>query len=286
MRLLSLKEFPDYKPDVEFKSPWLDRLLVTIVVVMAGIALLIAPHYPIFGKKLPAWWCYLAGALLGLMRLLYLSAFRKSLRPTNWLLRSSGNRIWIKFRSFLNDHLPIDETQIIEIERNEVAWVRQSGIKMVFLASGGKAGWTTRLQTMKCLDIGLTQRDTDLLDAQLRMEEQHPGAGKYGIRSKSGHYPVSVPMPGVIRVLWSDPNGRIKPSSDQAIEFFARWARIEPLQLLTIDCTPKAIAELTEPEQRLRLRDLNRINGSSAIHVVQELRKCSLANAMAHLKEI
>jgi hypothetical protein len=157
---------------------------------------------------------------------------------------------------------------------------------MAYLASGGEAGWTTKRQTMKYFDIGLKRHDTDSLDAQLRMEEQHPGAGKYGIRSKSGNYPVSVPTPGVIRLLWSDPTGRIKPGVDMAIDFFSQWVRVEPLQILSMDCTPRAIAGLVDSEQRLRLRDLNRVNGSSAIHVVQELRKCSLAEAMAYLREI
>jgi hypothetical protein len=152
MRLMSLKDYPDYKPDIEFKSPWLDRLIVTIVVVMAGIALLIAPHYPIFGKKLPAWRCYTAGALLATMRLLSLSAFRKSLRPTNWLLRSSGTRQWIKFRSFLNDHLPADDLQIIELNRDEVEWVRQVKVKAIYMTRGcaNSTASTACPPTMSC----------------------------------------------------------------------------------------------------------------------------------------
>jgi len=280
MRLISLDQYPDYKPDVEFRSPSSDRLVAAVVCGALSAAAIVAPRiaFPsMHGGRLPGWWCYPVGTLFGILFLAHLAALRKSRHGTNWLLRSSGTRQWIKFRTFLNDHLPTGDLQIIELERSEVAWVQPVRVRAVYHTRNGSetGGWIDTHQRMRFLDIGLRHGDTEALDAQLRIEEQHEGAGRLGVRHKSNNYPVSVPEPGVVRLVWSDQYGRISPGIDAAIGFFNHWTEVRPAEDLRLDYRPRAVLGLPEDQRRLRLRELKRIDSMSASHVAAEMNKSS-----------
>jgi hypothetical protein len=186
------------------------------------------------------------------MRLLSLSAFRKSLRPTNWLLRASGMKIWIKYRSFLNDHLPPEDPQIIELERDDIAWVCPVKITIRTRRNDG----TDTFLWLKCLDIGLNRLDHREIQKLLLDERDRPCGGTGWIKSKSANHPVMSPQEGVLRLIWSDQFGRIQPGVGKAVEFFNRFTRIKPELKLVLDGRPKALANLSQQDLSQRLRDL------------------------------
>jgi hypothetical protein len=284
MRIISLREYPDFAPDIEFKESVRFRLIAAIAMQIVCIFLWFATHYPIHGVLLPRLWCYLAAAIAEMIAFFCWTSYRKSRLPTNWLLRASGNRQWIKFRSFLNNHHPEDNPQIIELDRDDVAWVRSVTSKVVYLTHGSEGGTASTRQTIRYLDIALNGIDTTELEQALRNE--YSGESGPGFRVRFLSYPVSVPEPGTIRLIWSHAQGRIKPDVDDAVSFFARWTRADDTEIGTVDYRPAALAELPDELLRKRIRELRQIHIMSPLYVVMRIKKFSQGEAMRFLAEI
>ena len=111
-----------------------------------------------------------------------LATFRRTLHPANWLLRVSGERLWIKFRSYLNDQFPADEVQIVQLGRAEVAWVKP--VKVRTTVTNRQVGAVDTTTWLKYLEIGLVACDTTALRECLQRERQHASVGNRFIQSK------------------------------------------------------------------------------------------------------
>jgi hypothetical protein len=295
MQFYSLDECPDVSPDIEFKESTTSK---RVWVVITGIALAGSLGAAALGIG-PAFLDYGIAVVAMLLNALCLSMLRAARRPTGWLMRVSGDRILIKFRSFMNDHFPTDEIQIVEIDRCEVAWVGQAEIEYVNDRLGDRSGkidialaenvqWNDHTNSMwkrderLYLEIGLASGDTTQLAELLRIERNHPAAGRR-FKTKTGDYPVLVVAPDFIQVRWLGGSGSITPGLKTALEFFSRWTRVREARKETVDLTFLSLRKLPIDEQNARLRQSAFVNGIGTADTLRKLRGCSLEEAQPQI---
>ena len=97
------------------------------------------------------------GFWFGLIAKLAWSRLRSSFLPSNWLLKTSSDRLLIKFRSFQNYFYPETDPVVIEIYWRDVDWVR-----MTRETSSSPRSDTTETQFSTYLDMKLNLFDEEL----------------------------------------------------------------------------------------------------------------------------
>ncbi len=144
-----------------------------VAVAITGLALAAALAAAALGYG-PIVLDYILAIFFLLLNAGLISMVRHAKRPTNWLLRISGDRIQIKIRSYMNDHFPAEEFQIVELTQSEVAWVREANIRFMFdqatcqprelLLPGQSEYYSRGLLVRRCrfLEIGLAGGDLAL----------------------------------------------------------------------------------------------------------------------------
>jgi hypothetical protein len=209
-----------------------------------------------------------------------ISMVRHAGRPTNWLLRVAGDRIQIKFRTYMNDHFPAEEIQIVELQRSEVAWLRDVRAGFVVDAPRGPHQRIGRTEiTRQYLEIGLANADLGDLDHLLRAERTHPSVGKGGWKSKYNFNPVQTAGSRAVRVCWRDPNSQITPKLGIALDFFSRWAEVRTAHCESVNCTAGMLKDLPTEEQDAVMRQTAPVDSMAVEQTMCALRGCSLTEA-------
>ena len=134
----------------------------------------------------------------------------KSLKPANWLMAVGDEVIMIKFRSFLNAHLPRTDRQVVSLSFSEIESARITEEKVLTPRQGGRTD-----SSFKYLDVRVNCPALRELAARLRYEI---GAEA---RIKTRHYPVSV-REGAIRALWYGPGTLITPKVEHCVDLLSR----------------------------------------------------------------
>jgi hypothetical protein len=209
-----------------------------------------------------------------LLVLIFGSRLRATRRPTNWLMRIRGNDVLVKFRSYQNWRLPEDETQVIELQRNEIAFVRQLKQKQVTQEMHGR----TEVDRRVVLEIGLKDTDTTVLEKALAAEVARPGWGNEHYRTKVSDYPVRAEK-GVIRIAWRNESTLVRPGIKRVLRELGRIAEVINQQTGIDDYTPAALKKLPEEEQRKKLMDLAQRDPVAAVETARKLYGYSLAEA-------
>ncbi|HEX6884418.1 MAG TPA: hypothetical protein VF530_13655 [Planctomycetota bacterium] len=247
---MELLHAPSLRPEPGervFRHPRLGYLLVLpFLCAPLGVAVLLLPVL----DALPwAAWLLLGpvfafgGALYALVLASTLQGARRAFGRTNWLLRVSPAGLVLNLRSFQNAHFPEDGPTVARLAWPEVARAREVREP----APGAEHAASV---TARWLQLELAGVDTAPLEALVRAERERPGPARrfLGItgRSRSGHVPVWVAAPGIVRCSWP---GR---EALRALEPSVSCA--EPL-VLAPDAEPdleRRLAELVRRGERLR----------------------------------
>jgi hypothetical protein len=146
--------------------------------------------------------------------------FSAALRPTNWLLKTGPDGLYLKFRSYLNYHFPDTTPYIAFIRFAEIAHVRAVTQRQRLPARNGD----TTPGIIRFLDIRLNHGQTAEFQRALAEERRHFIA-KWGGRIRTRHrdYPVAVPEPGLVRIAWNVP-----PRAERAAAELAPWTTVRP----------------------------------------------------------
>ena len=170
---------------------------------------------------LPPTLLYWIGAVVGFLALLGYFYFRASLKPSNWLVRASIDRLVIKFRSHLNDHFPDDDAVIVVVPFTEIGWIRRA---RETLSNPSSSGDGDRVESWTYLDVKLSGGDLDALGDSLRTERGRE-APKVGFsRTKHHHYPVRLVDDNILRIQWAGVSPRIK----KALKILGKKLPVEP----------------------------------------------------------
>ncbi len=199
-----------------------ESALLTFIaaVVFAGLA--VAMYlWNRFGE-LPFLSVVVSGGFLALFSLICFRCFAKTLAPTNWLLAVGPDQMMVKFRSYLNPHLPADDPQVISLSFSEIEAAQITKQKIIY-EGARREGPTTEYHTY--LDLFIQGRDLQPLRERLKYERNAKVTKNRiicGISTKAVHCPVSVPEDKTIRIQWRCPSSHVVPGIRKVADALAR----------------------------------------------------------------
>ncbi|MCK6445509.1 MAG: hypothetical protein L6Q99_03880 [Planctomycetes bacterium] len=119
--------------------------------------------------------------------------------PTNWLVKTSRDGLFVQLRSWQNHHFALDLPTVAFIAWDEIASVRR-------VCETPPATGRRTPPTRRWLELELSRGDTTPLAEWLAAEARRepPERKRFGVRwrTRYHHVPVLVPQPGVVRVEW------------------------------------------------------------------------------------
>lgn len=245
MELLTVKDIPPPAgKEIRFKYPFFSTLFFSLLMFVVAFA--VPYSYSVKQNKIDYFFFAMWGLLFTAFGMLGFSSSIASLRPTNWLMRVSSDRILIKFRSYLNYKLPSDDRVVLSLSFDEIEWARRH-VRTVNVPSGTRRkGKTTT--TWVFLDLKLAAFDTSEIEAALMAEEVNlpvpvvKEAWKAGRTGEDGilnfyrekvkkkwtvdkraknrwvDVPVKILEPGVLSLIWGGTRFQITPKIDKAID--------------------------------------------------------------------
>jgi hypothetical protein len=271
MRLLRLAEVESRISDRVFYYSRAWALFVTLTMIGASAAFVIN-----FGSRTHFLGYYIAAVLIATLLLMrrFLTA---RFRPSNWLVRITDDGLYIKFRSYLNYHLPEEDLTVVFISYQEIRSARlvKEKTKVPDMEGG------TSVQYARWIELELAGDPAPLAKA-LAAELATPAPRErrwYGNASTLyRHYPVRMASPECVRMRWS-----VVPGAATFLEALRPYTTVATSVRVSEDFAN--INALTREEQEKRLRELDaRGETIAAVHMAQRLYGYGLSEADAFIK--
>ena len=223
MKLLPREEAILRPDDVVFRYAWKTRAVLGAVLVTLGAGAALAAMF----ERLSLMW----GALLGFIGAVgWLTFARPALRSLGrhgWLMAAGPERLLVRLRSFLASGGTQGDAAMLELGAGEVEAVRVTSVVLVLDAKGAVPGATRNVYLDLLLGAGV---ETAALEARLREEREVRATGG----GRTAHYPVSVPLPGVVRVEIQGPTATVA-APEEAVRRLGTWLRVEEAREEVID---------------------------------------------------
>lgn len=217
---------------------------------------------------------YLAGALLlGLLvlRRLVLARFR----PSNWLVRMTGEGLFIQFRSYLNHRLGANDQTVVFIPYREIRSARKvrEHLEVPYRDLDQPLSERTSEVRRTLVEFELTGDCGPLADALSKEHARRPARG-----ALYKHYPVRLTVPPVLQVEW-----RVVPGVDDFLEAMRPHVIVAQPLAETTDYTD--LQGMTLAEQKRHLRALVEAGHAvDAVHIARKLFSGDLAQARAFVE--
>lgn len=183
MNLLSLSQAPTGQQAKFFRHGWV--MPAVVIFGLVAFAVLIICEYAA-GRAPKLILIFVPGFLLFLW--LFTETLLCAFKPTNWLFALGLDRLWIKYRSYLNSHLPQEDLQVIELPYAEIESVCL--IRRKEISCGNKGG--KRIQFLKYLEFTLRELLEQSFSDALQAEREAKDCSMRRVRGKSGDYPVRI----------------------------------------------------------------------------------------------
>jgi DNA-binding Lrp family transcriptional regulator len=248
------------------------RASLLVITILAVCVALVIFHWP---RPRAAY--YISGAiLLGLllMRRFILARFR----PSNWLVKLTEDGVFLKFRSYLNYHLPAENLTVVFIPHQDIRSARL--VRERSQTRDMEGGTAERTRRLVELELGV---DPGPLAAALAVERARQAPLEknwYGITESTlyAHYPVSMPNPPFLRVEW-----QIVPGASVFLDALSPKVTIAPLVVVSEDFAK--LTGLTREQQESRLRELDeRGQTIAAVYMARRLYAYDLTQATTFVK--
>ena len=280
MQLITLNEIKTPVTYARFKQSPLAQMIATILFVSLIIGIMCA-H--IFGD-VPLGVAVFCSGFIGLFAWFSFSSFKKSLSAHNWILSISPDLIQVKFRSYMNTHLPEGDPQVVQFRPSEIESARITKQRITMPGSSSKR--VTSFHTF--LDLRVANQDLRPLREQIKYERnlKPPPAGKF-IKSsgKYRHYPVSVVDNRVVRIEWRSPSDIVTPGINKALaKLKEQGISIESLQKEVIDSTCDRTDNKRMEDRIIYLAE--RGNLLAATRLARRIYGMSLIEAKAFVEEL
>jgi len=154
---------------------------------------------------------------VGIFAVLYGRMAQKTLLPSNWVLRLADDGLYIKYRSYLNPHLPPDDPTVVFIPIHAVSGVRRT--EKTWTRPGDDGTVTEKRRSLQIILKNLA--DSEALREHLVAERKAQTPGRFGNKGKYGHYPVQVSTEGNLMIDWFSAQDIVTPRLSKAMEIIA-----------------------------------------------------------------
>lgn len=161
---------------------------------------------------------YYPAFVCAIFALFYRKPFFLVWKPTNWLLLSETQYLWINMRSFLNAHFPKDRVSIIRIPKKEIVWLQlvKERREVPALRSRNQVSYHQLLQ----IKLSVPEQQLELTERYLQEDLYEKPTGS---RVRYVHYPVALNrVDSVLLVDWEGTSPRLS----KVIQFLSNQLRI------------------------------------------------------------
>jgi len=268
MRLLRLSDVETSSRDRIFYYSRTHVLLIVFVVVGASAWLLF--------RAFTTHWklgYYLAAVILLFLWLMqrFITA---RFRPSNWLVRMTDLGLFIKFRSYLNFHLPAEDLTVVFLPYQEIRAARLIRERAQVSDAQGR----TSTEFRRYIELELVGDTGPLADAlQAEIAERAPNE-KHWYGSSSTLYedhPARMSSPSFLQLRW-----QVVPGPQKFLDAIRPWATIADPVSISQDFAH--LQGLSREDQQKQLRELaQRGETVTAIYAARKLYGCNLAEARA-----
>jgi hypothetical protein len=186
---------------------------LVLLAVSVGIA------WAILAGKLPGLlWCSFAFVAPFVPIVLWVN-FLPALKPTNWVLKTASNRVYIMLRNYRNPHSPGDGPTVVSFAQNEIESVGKQVMKLVSRGGNGRmTTWREYRLELRLREAAPAEFMT-ALEAERRRQPPQTGWLRSGLQPPL----VSLDTEGrTIRILWSGKYDHITPRINRAIALLGR----------------------------------------------------------------
>ena len=197
MQILRLNDVPVSQRDLVFAYSRL-RAISSALLLLAVAAGLI-----IFARLKGAWPVYCVAAFMVLCVLIYQKVITARFHSANWLVRLTDNGLFIKFRSYLNDHFDAQDFVVLFLPFSELRSARM--VKERQEVPDRNTRSTTITTTKRILELELAEKTVELAVALGTERERVFGKmprtnGRMSTRYQ--HFPVRLASPTLLRIEW------------------------------------------------------------------------------------
>ena len=236
----------------EYKYPVatsaLGLLVAAVVMVASTFAVIRVSGQSIVGVLLLTWIAF----WFAIFALILFKVLHNHLRPTNWLVRIQTNGLMVKYRSYLNSSLPLENPIAVFIDFSEIEWIRQHHVERNI---PGSTMGEDELRSHAYAELQLRNKSQiEELETHLALERQTRGPyikTWYGGRrtALSRHYPVQVTNEALIRIEWS-----VRPRLSRFLDELRPYLQPAPTVRSSVDY--RQAGNLPRKEQEEILLDL------------------------------
>ena len=272
MQFMRARDVPETSRDLVFRTSRLHAITL-VVVIVAGCTYMVLRPWP----PRPINY-YAAGGILFLLYLLRNFVIRRC-HPSNWLVRTGDEGLFIHYRSYLNEDYSADDPTVVFLPYSEIRSARIiHEHKLTPTAQGG-----TQVQFLKWVEFELAVDPAPLADA-LSAEFGHPLVPEkhwYGTtETVYQDYPVLMQTPPFLRVLWS-----VVPRVSVFLDAIRQ--RVEIVPPVTVKADYAHLQSLLPAEQEKKLREMQRRGETiAAVYMARRLHGSSLAEANDFVKKL
>jgi len=208
LRYFQTSELRDLKPEHTFRESrwyhagWPIALFITGCVIV-GLLIQGMAHEVMWW---PAVFCFVFSALT-------MIANAPVFLPSNWLMKTTSDGMYVKFRSYLNYKLPEHHETVVFIPYELIFEAREVvERRVIIMPPNGK-----QITKVRHIDILLRTADSGRLLDLLKAEREYEPESGLRRPGKVEAYPVTIPEPGVIRLTWQAHETAIQPKIGHAL---------------------------------------------------------------------
>ncbi|MFT5526995.1 MAG: hypothetical protein ACI9HK_004977 [Pirellulaceae bacterium] len=275
MQLHCAKDIEHIEADQTYRTPPWGMLLFPLVLlaICAGLGWAI-----INGHLHNFFWVVVT--VLALLTLIVISeVFLPTLRPTNWVLKIHGNRLYLMLRNYRKVHQSDDGPTVASFGISEIASIGKQDRKLSSsVGNGRRTHWAERRLEMR-LKEPVPEDLRRALDTEISGR-----ARSYKSRPTTRNYPSPINLDGdTIQVLWNGRTDVIKPSIEHAIAELGKLVAVhetaapDPIEPADLDKQQfdKLILQLCQSGDRI-----------TAVKMLRQHRGYSLSAAKQFIDEL
>jgi hypothetical protein len=275
MQLMRLTDVPVDGRQLVFRySPPRAMLGTVILIALASGALIFAwfEHAPL-------------GYYLAAVILIFLATFHKLItarfRSSNWLLRLTDDGVFLKFRSYLNNHFDHRGLAVVFLPYSDIRSARVLKERQHIPDRDGPGQEMTR--TRRILELELASDSRPLARAlagerERLFAESVVGAGRLSVRYR--HLPVQLVCAKFLRIEWG-----VVPSAPILLDALSRHTLIHKPRSISKDLVN--LEQLSQAEQESRLLELAMAGDmAGAVTLARQLYSYDLTTAKKFVEEI
>jgi hypothetical protein len=270
MQLLREAEVPKNENQIVFCASRLNAFIF-LAICFGGCTALIVLHWP----SSRAADCISAAIILFLF--LGRRVITARFHPLNWLVRIADDGLYLHFRSYLNEGMPVEDPTVVFLrfaELRSACYVREK-----VRTQDNHGGTQTAAHCWVELELGV---DPAPLATALDTEYSRPGVVQkkwYGSSTTVYRdYPVLMQKPAFVRIAW-----QVVPRASELLGILSRYIETRPDVKLTEDFAH--MQGLPREQQEKRLRELNRRGETmAAVYIARRLYGYNLTQATNFVK--